>query len=475
MAVINEVKERFSKIANFFPKQKMALGASRLYKYLLYGGTKGSGKSRFLRFASIYWLIKLGKIYKKRGIRGALFCEDYPSLKDRHLSKLSTEFPAWLGTFHANHPEQGLCFILNNFYGGGILAFRNLDDPSKYESSEFAIIAVDELQKNPLSTFKVLRKRLRWPGIEDKDLKFIAAAIPEMGGELYVTQYWVDKVFPPDELEAQKFYFVQALPHENPYLAPEYLDNLRSGTEEERQAYFSGNFHAFDRAMDESGWMKLLSPTDVQKAQMDVKGHFGVKILAIDPGAGVDESAIVLRSETQAEVKFNQKTKDTMAIVPLIMKFMLEDKVNTVVIDIAGLGKPIYDRLVEVGIKNLIGVNFGGTAKQKDRYENAKAELFDHGKEWVQKGGKLFRNEAWNELSYIKYKIDSERTIKTQKKQDLLASGIKSPNVADAFALTFAEDMTVIKARIQYQEQARDDELFGVSSNPQGDGFGFTK
>ena len=88
---------KFSELINFSPKQKLATETADKYKYTLYGGAMGGGKSYWLRWYSIRWLIKT---YKETGIEGlvaALFCESFVVLKDRHLGKLTTEIPEWLG------------------------------------------------------------------------------------------------------------------------------------------------------------------------------------------------------------------------------------------------------------------------------------------------------------------------------------------------------------------------------------------
>src|ERR1044072_8147720 len=139
--------------------------------YTLYGGAAGGGKSYWLRWYTVRWLIKKWKQTGIKGITAGLFCEDYPALKDRQLSKIAFEFPDWLGKHHADHKDFGNCYILSPEFGSGILAFRNLDDTSKYKSAEFALIAVDELTKNEEETFNLLRFRKRWKGISDT--KFI--------------------------------------------------------------------------------------------------------------------------------------------------------------------------------------------------------------------------------------------------------------------------------------------------------------
>jgi hypothetical protein len=113
---------KFSDLCKFLPKQEDAKLASQRFKFVLYGGSLGSGKSYWLRWMMVYWLIKLAGQYKMKGIRAGLFCEDYRSLEDRHLSKIKYEFPAWLGTYNGQRNE----FTLKPQYGSGVIAFRNL-------------------------------------------------------------------------------------------------------------------------------------------------------------------------------------------------------------------------------------------------------------------------------------------------------------------------------------------------------------
>ena len=203
-------------------------------KYLLYGGAVGGGKSFFLRWYCIRRLLELGG----RGIRHVqvmLACEDYPSLKDRQLSRIGREFPKWLGKAHTDHKEYGRCFILNPEYGSGVICFRNLDDPSKYQSAEFAMICVDELTKNPYETFTMLRTRIRWPGLTDEETFFIGGTNPGGVGHGWCKQLWMDKDY-PEEFRSPtdytgKFAYVPSKAKDNPHLDQSYwamLDTLPS-------------------------------------------------------------------------------------------------------------------------------------------------------------------------------------------------------------------------------------------------------
>lgn len=209
--------------------------------YTLYGGAAGGGKSYILRWTLVYLLVRWYKTTKIKGIRVGLFCEDYPSLQDRHLSKIRLEFPVWLGRYKESTHE----LTLSPQLGGGVICFRNLDNPSKYLSSEFAAIAIDELTLNVQGVFDFLRMRLRWPGIENT--KFIAGTNPGGIGHGWVKNLFIDMKLPP-ELEAyrNKIAFVRAKVTDNPHLPQSYIDNLNTLPEALRRAYLEGDWDIFE-------------------------------------------------------------------------------------------------------------------------------------------------------------------------------------------------------------------------------------
>lgn len=239
----------FSDWLNFQDKQRKATDIADKFDYVLYGGAAGGGKSYWLRKNLIRLLIKY---YKQSGITNivaGLFCEDYPSLKDRHLSKIAVEFPDWLGTSHADHKSYGNCYILHKEWGAGVLVFRNLDDPSKYKSSEFAIIAVDELTRNSEEKFHLLRSRMRWAGFDEHQMrtKFIAGTNPGEIGHAWVKKIWIDNDF-SSELQAIKhtFAYIPATVDDNRYVGQQYIDGLDSLPEKMRRALREGNWDVFE-------------------------------------------------------------------------------------------------------------------------------------------------------------------------------------------------------------------------------------
>jgi len=250
---------RFSDLAGFFSRQLEALEHLKTKKYILYGGAAGGGKSRFLRWACIWFLLRAWALYGVWAVRVGLFCENYPALKDRHLAKIGTEFPRWLGALK-NTQAEGLVFQVRPELGGGVLAFRNLDDPGKYDSVEFAMVAVDELTRNRESVFNELRKRLRWPvdpGLNFEDERpgcfpadfqypFLAATNPGNIGHAWVKRLWVDRDFPPElKSYAERIAYIQSLATDNPYNPPSYFEDLKSLPDPLRSAYAFGRWDVF--------------------------------------------------------------------------------------------------------------------------------------------------------------------------------------------------------------------------------------
>lgn len=245
---------RSKKFGAYFPHSHWIVGAKEVpevdlrciqvdsptHQYLCTEGFIPTHNSYILRWGLVYKLLRWAQQGHKN-VRVGLFCEDYPALKDRQLTKIETEFPPWLGTLKESAHE----FRLADRFGGGIIACRNLDDVAKYASSEFAAIAVDELTKNRMGIFDQLRWRMRWPGIDD--VVFMAATNPGGIGHQFCRQLWVDRIFPPElEKYADTFQFVQAKSADNPHLSGSYSEMLQTLPEAMRMAYAEGSWDIFE-------------------------------------------------------------------------------------------------------------------------------------------------------------------------------------------------------------------------------------
>jgi len=232
---------RLSSLMGLTPKQLECLKITDLYRFVLYGGGAGGGKSYLLR----WWCLRqLFKRYAATGILGltvGLFSVDYPTLQDRQISKIEREFPDWIGQTKRTEKE-GLCFFVKEEFGGGRIALRNLQDPNSYKSAEFCDIAVEELTENKREVFEdLVLFRLRTPGIVRPC--FLGATNPTGIGLQWVKSLWPDHKF-PKELKhlAHEFKFVPALLSDNPFLGPDYRQSLEGLPDKKRKALLDGDW-----------------------------------------------------------------------------------------------------------------------------------------------------------------------------------------------------------------------------------------
>ena len=228
--------------SNFQDKQKEAWTSllDDKVKYLLYGGAAGGGKSYFLRWAAVGLGFYFYERYKVPGVTLGLFCEDYPTLKDRQIAKIKKEMPAEVGRLIETRDEG---YIFEGPNGIFKILLRNLDDPSKYASVEFAAEFIDELTKNKEETFEDLRFRLRYPGIPFP--KFVAGTNPGSIGHGWVKKKWIQPDPNNPDIEQGEFLYIPSMATDNKYIDPSYITQLRSLPEAKRKAFLEGSWDIF--------------------------------------------------------------------------------------------------------------------------------------------------------------------------------------------------------------------------------------
>jgi hypothetical protein len=168
-------------------------------------------------------------------------------------------------------------------------------------------------------------------------------------------------------------------------------------------------------------------------------------------GGGNDRSAYVIRTDNLMWIKSTNRSPNTMDQVAYVQQYKNEYEIEDryIATDAGGLGKGVGDRLHEIDIF-ANNVQFGQSAYAKDKYKNARAEMYYDMMLWIKNGGRIVADDNWYELLSINYKTDSERKFQIQPKDELKRRmrdrGLtaSSPDVADAAALTFADSSMVV-------------------------------
>ena len=107
--------------------------------------------------------------------------------------------------------------------------------------------------------------------------------------------------------------------------------------------------------------------------------------------------------------------------------------------DVIGIGAGVIDRLRELGLP-VFGVNVGEASSEPDRYMRLRDELWWKARDWfLARDCKIPNDPALiSDLVGPTYKPLSSGKLQIEPKDEMKKRGLKSPDVADAFCLTFA-------------------------------------
>ena len=104
----------------------------------------------------------------------------------------------------------------------------------------------------------------------------------------------------------------------------------------------------------------------------------------------------------------------------------------------SGCGGGVIDRLRQLGF-SVCEVNFGGVAAKPLQYANKRAEMWGNMADWIRGGGALPNlPELKSDLCQPRYDFDPMGKLRLESKEKIKSRCGKSPDLADALALTFA-------------------------------------
>jgi len=120
---------------------------------------------------------------------------------------------------------------------------------------------------------------------------------------------------------------------------------------------------------------------------------------------------------------------------------LADEEPDEILVDSIGLGAGVVDRLRELGLPAR-GINVSESASFKAMYVNLRAELWYRALAWFEKRDVAIPNDdrLINELATVRYKFASNGKRQIESKDEIKRRGLKSPDVADSFVLTFASD-----------------------------------
>ena len=138
------------------------------------------------------------------------------------------------------------------------------------------------------------------------------------------------------------------------------------------------------------------------------------------------------------------RSLDTMQVAARVFAYAQELRADAVFVDEGGVGGGVVDRLRQMRLPGLIGIDFG--SKSDDPIIGADGgkfafkvdEIWSKMKAWLKFGAIEDANTLVADLTGREYGYDLRNAIRLETKKEMKKRGLSSPDEADALALTFA-------------------------------------
>jgi len=225
-------------------------------------------------------------------------------------------------------------------------------------------------------------------------------------------------------------------------VSKEYIEEMKSRYGEDSNAFRIRVLGEFPRSDDDTIIpMELLESAKNRDVTFNPDGEvtWGLDVARF----GSDSSVLCKRKVNVVTDLTRWRNLDLMqltgAVVAQYEGTDFKERPSEILVDSIGLGAGVVDRLRELGLPAR-GINVSESPALGQTYLNLRAELWHKAKAWLEKRDcKLPNNEDLiAELATVRYQFTSNGKIKIESKDDIRRRGMKSPDMADAFVLTFA-------------------------------------
>lgn len=170
----------------------------------------------------------------------------------------------------------------------------------------------------------------------------------------------------------------------------------------------------------------------------------GAEVWGLDVARfGEDRTALCKRRKNAMLTPVQSwRGKDTMQVSGIV-KLEYDNariKPEAIYVDVIGLGAGVVDRCRELNLP-VVGINVAESPSVSEQYLRLRDELWFKAREWFYgRDVSMAKDEALiAELTLPSFRIESSGKKRVESKDDLKKRGVTSPDLADAFCLTFAQ------------------------------------
>lgn len=378
---------------------------------------RSSGKT-FI--ASLIAALKLNE-----GKRMFVWAQDYSRLEQNLLNEIGNRLEEMKIKYHRNYNNHVITSGKGIIYG---LSYENIEACRGY--TEISIAICDEVALAPANFFGTMAFCMRGKGISPK---IYCMTTPRIGS------WWNDFVrkADPDKIEIIRGNMLTLL--EKDLITQGTLDLVKATCLDEnmmRQELYG------ELVEDNSTGVLFTSRLLTEAPKFSQRNNNGYAIGIDCSGLGKDSNVIVVRNQNEILDIVEKKVASNSELCSIVRGLIMNHgkaNLSHIAIDEA-YGLDLHERLAEAGI-NAVLVPFGGKAKNS-AYANQRAEMYINLKKGIEEYGlKGITDDMYRELQATKYILNNSGKIVLIPKDEIKLSIGRSPDIADALALTYTQEI----------------------------------
>lgn len=361
----------------------------------------------------------------KEGNKLLVWAQDYKALSENLLSEIVKRLDEMKVKYNYNQNAHKITCGKGIIYG---LSYENIEACRGF--TEIGIAICDEIALAPANFFGTMAFCMRGKGISPK---IYCMTTPRVG------TWWNDFVrkADPDKIEIIRGNMMSLL--DKDIITQGTLDLVKATCLDENML----RQELYGELVEDNSTGVLFTTRLLSAAPKFLQRNNEGYAIGIDcSGLGKDSNVIVVRNQNEildiVEKKIASNSELCATVRGLIMTHG-KANLSHVAIDEA-YGLDLHERLSEANV-NAVLVPFGGKAKNS-AYANQRAEMYINMKKGIEEYGlKGITDELSRELHATKYILNNSNKIQLIPKEEIKLNIGRSPDIADALALTYTQDI----------------------------------
>lgn len=374
------------------------------------------------------------------GKRLFVWAQDYNRLELNLLNEISKRLDEMHIKYHRNYNTHVITCGKGVIYG---LSYENIEACRGF--TEISIAVCDEVALAPANFFGTMAFCMRGKGISPK---IYCMTTPRSGS------WWNDFVrkADPDKVEIISGNMMSLL--EKDIITQGTLDLVKETCLDENML----RQELYGELIEDNSAGVLFSSSLLSNAPKFTQRNNEGYCIGIDcSGLGKDSNVIIVRNQNEILDIVEKKVASNSELCSIVRGLILthgKANLSHIAIDEA-YGLDLHERLSEAGVNSVI-VPFGGKPNNP-AYANKRSEMYINLKKGIEEFGlKGITDELHRELQATKYILNNNGKIQIIPKDEIKLNIGRSPDVADALALTYTQDIIplgLIEASREYQNR----------------------